>query len=332
MASAQAAPWWRWGGWGLAVLAGSLVLVLASLSLGVVPVAASAIVDVLFGGQGGLARVLIWELRLPRTLLGLLVGANLAVAGTLMQAVTRNPLASPSLTGVMAGGALAVVVAMSYSSWPATVTPYVALVGGLLGAAASIGLAWNGQLAPVRLALAGVAVTALCGAVVTAVLLSVGSSADELFFWMAGGLLGRSWPQLELIGFTSLLGLLLALAFRRQLNLLSLGDEVVRSLGMRVWRWRLGLAALAVFLTAQVVAVAGPIGFVGLVIPQLARILVGDDQRRLLPVAACLGAWLMVVADVAARTLVAPAELPVGLFTATLGGVGFIALIYRQRL
>ncbi|MDC0661657.1 FecCD family ABC transporter permease [Marinobacter sp. SS21] len=332
MAAEQAVAWVRWSGWGLVVLAGSLVLVLASLSLGVVPVAVSAIVEVLLGEQGGLSRILVWELRLPRTLLGLLVGANLAVAGTLMQAVTRNPLASPSLTGVMAGGALAVVVAMSYSSWPVTVTPYVALVGGLAGAAASIGLAWNGQLAPVRLALAGVAVTALCGAVVTAVLLNVGSSADELFFWMAGGLLGRSWPQLELIGATSLLGLLLALAFRRQLNLLSLGDEVVRSLGMRVWRWRLGLAALAVFLTAQVVAVAGPIGFVGLVIPHLARILVGDDQRRLLPVAACLGAWLMVVADVAARTLVAPAELPVGLFTATLGGAGFIALIYRQRL
>ncbi|MDX1756490.1 MAG: iron ABC transporter permease [Marinobacter sp.] len=332
MASEQAAPWFRWGGWGLVALSGSLVLILMSLSLGVVPVAASAIIEVLLGEQGGLAKVLVWELRLPRTLLGLLVGANLAVAGVLMQAVTRNPLASPSLTGVMAGGALGVVLVMSYSSWPATASPYAALVGGVLGAAASIGLAWNGRLAPVRLALAGVAVTALCSAVVTAVLLNVGSSADELFFWMAGGLLGRSWPQLELIGATSLAGLLLALVFRRQLNLLALGDEVVRSLGIRVWRWRLGLAVLAVFLTAQVVAVAGPIGFVGLVIPHLARVLVGDDQRRLLPVATCLGAWLMVVADVTARTLVAPAELPVGLFTATLGGAGFIALIYRQRL
>ncbi|GGO84139.1 iron ABC transporter permease [Marinobacterium nitratireducens] len=316
----------------LGLLAALAATAWAALTAGTVPVAVNDVVSVLSGAREGMAGVLVWELRLPRFLAGLLVGVSLAVAGQLMQTVTRNPLASPGITGVVAGASMAVVLVQVCFSVDAAWLPGFGVLGGTAAALLTFVLAAQGGFTPLRLALAGVAVTALATALTTAFLLFSGAHAQQLYLWLAGGLLGRGWGHIALILPWSLVGLALALLGVRYLNLLQLEDEVARALGGRVLLWRLGFVAIAVALTAAAVAVAGPVGFVGLVAPHLVRLLLGNDQRITLPVVALAGAVLVTLSDLLARTLVAPAELPLGIFTALLGGPVFIGLIRGRAL
>ena len=302
-----------------------------ALAAGTVPVAPAAVWQVLSGTQGGLPAILVWELRLPRFLAGVLVGASLAMAGWVMQTVTRNPLASPGTTGVVAGASMVVVVAQVCFVLSATWLPWLGMLGGAGAAALTFLLAGQGGFTPLRLALAGIAVTALATALATAFLLFSGAQAQQLYFWLAGGLLGRGWSHVELIAPWACAGLVLVIGSARYLNLLRLDDEVARGLGARVVLWRLGFVGVAVALTAATVSVAGPVGFVGLVTPHLVRLLLGPDQRLALPAVMLLGALLVTLSDLLARTLAAPSELPLGMFTALLGGPLFIWLI-RTRV
>ncbi|WP_020679599.1 FecCD family ABC transporter permease [Marinobacterium rhizophilum] len=303
-----------------------------ALAAGAVPVSLQALWRVLNGLEGGLPAILVWELRLPRFLAGLLVGASLGVAGWVMQTVTRNPLASPSITGVVAGASMLVVIAQVCFVVSASWLPWLGMLGGTMAATITFVLAGQGGFTPLRLALAGIAVTALATALATAFLLFSGAQAQQLYFWLAGGLLGRGWSHVQLILPWTCGGLVLVLCFSRYLNLLRLDDEVARGLGARVLFWRLGFVAIAVALTAATVAVAGPVGFVGLVAPHLVRLLLGPDQRLALPAVMLLGALLVTLSDLLARTLAAPAELPLGMFTALLGGPLFIWLIRTRVL
>jgi len=322
----------RFALYGLGATALLLLTGYLGLQGGAVELSDAAVWQVLSGSREGLAGVLVWELRLPRFVAGVLVGASLAVAGQVMQAVTRNPLASPGITGVVAGASVAVVAVQALTEVDAAWLPYLGMLGGALAAAVTFLLAWQGGFSPLRLALAGVAVTALATALATAFLLFSGSQAQELFFWLAGGLPGRNWSHVELILPWAVTGLAAALLFARYLNLLQLEDEVARALGGQVLVWRVGFVVLAVALTAASVAVAGPVGFVGLVVPHIVRLLMGSDQRLLLPLSAVLGGLLVSVSDLLARTLAAPAELPLGIFTALMGGPLFILLITRSRM
>ncbi|UTW10826.1 FecCD family ABC transporter permease [Marinobacterium rhizophilum] len=321
---------------GLGLLVGLLLalLVTATLALaaGAVPVPLQTLWRLLQGTESGLPAILVWELRLPRFLAGLLVGASLGVAGWVMQTVTRNPLASPGLTGVVAGASMAVVVAQVGFVVSAIWLPWLGMLGGAGAAALTFVLAGQGGFSPLRLALAGIAVTALASALATAFLLFSGAQAQQLYFWLAGGLLGRGWSHVQLILPWACGGLFLVMGFSRYLNLLRLDDEIARGLGARVLFWRLGFVAVAVALTAATVAVAGPVGFVGLVAPHLVRLLLGNNQRLALPAVMLLGALLVTLSDLVARTLAAPAELPLGMFTALLGGPLFIWLIRTRVL
>jgi len=317
------------------VLLGALVLLgatmVAGIALGSVRVPLADVWAALLGEHEGARRFIVWNLRLPRVLLAALVGMNLAVAGTVLQAVTRNPLADPHLLGLSAGGALLAVLALHLD--PATAVgnlPPLAFLGSLLGAALVYLLAWRGGVSPTRLLLAGVAVAALFGAFTTGLLLVSTLTIQAIMSWLAGGLYARSWPYVRILAPYWGVGMLAALLLARRLDVLALGDEPASVLGVRVQRLRAVLTGLAALLTGSAVAVAGLIGFVGLVVPHVARMLVGSGHRYALPVAALLGGALLVLSDLIARTVASPRELPVGIVTAAIGAPFFIYLLRRR--
>lgn len=279
-------------------------------------------------GDGSIVtRISLLELRLPRNLLALLGGAALGTAGAIMQGVTRNALASPGLTGVIAAAACAVVATQTFFTFPAIWLPAIALLGGLLGGTLTFLIAGHRRLQPERVVLAGIAVTALCTALTTGVLLVSGSEAAELYYWLAGSLMGRGWLQLELVAFWLIVPLGLLVLLQRPFRLLQLDDDLALSMGLAVFRWRLLFLLLALILAAALVAVAGPVIFIGLVAPHIARRLVGSHLQHWMPLSGLLGALLLLAADTLARQLAFPQELPVGMLTALIGAPWLLYLL-----
>jgi iron complex transport system permease protein len=284
--------------------------------------------------SGSEADVVVRSLRLPRTLLGIAVGLALGVAGGLIQGHTRNPLADPGLLGVSAGAAFAICIGgYAFGVTSVTGSVWFGLAGALLASAAVFLLGTLGRGGtPVTLVLAGAAVTALLTALTSSLVLMDQATLDTYRFWVVGSLVGRGDDGLAQVWPFLAAGLLLALINAPALNTLQLGDDVARGLGQRVGLARAtGVAAIAL-LTGAAVAVTGPIAFVGLVVPHLARAITGPDSRWLLPYAGLIGAVLLVASDVAGRLLARPGELPVGLVLAFVGGPFFIALGRRRRL
>ena len=278
--------------------------------------------------------VVVRQLRVPRTALGLMVGLALGLAGALMQGHTRNPLGDPGLLGVTAGASLAVVLAISLLGLT-TPSGYVwfAFAGALTGTVLvyAIGSAGRGGATPLTLALAGAALSALMFALVRAILVSDQQTLDSFRFWVVGSLAGRgadvAWQVAPFIA----VGVVLALANAPALNLLGLGEDVARGLGQRIWLARVvGLSAITL-LCGAATAACGPIAFVGLVVPHIVRALTGPDHRWLLPCSALLGGALLLAADVVGRVVARPAELQVGIVLALIGAPFFIALVRRSR-
>ena len=273
--------------------------------------------------------------RVPRTVLAMLVGAALAVSGAVMQGVTRNPLADPGILGVTAGAALFVVVGIAFLGL-ADPTSYiwVAIAGAALAAAFvyAVGSLGRGGPTPLKLALAGAACSAAFTSLISAILLPRLDVMDTFRFWQIGGVGGAQTEKtLQVLPFLAV-GALLSLATARGLNSLALGDDLARGLGEHVGRTRLLAAVGAVTLAGAATAVAGPIGFVGLAVPHLCRLLVGVDHRWLLPFSAVLGAALLTAADVVGRLVARPAEVDVGIVTAMLGAPVFIWIVRRQKV
>jgi iron complex transport system permease protein len=303
---------------------------LAGITYGSVRVPLADVWAALAGEHSGGGRFIVWELRLPRVLLAALVGVNLALAGALLQSLTRNALAEPHLLGISAGAGLAAVLALKLDpGTPFTRLPVLAFGGSLLGAALVYGLAWRGGVAPLRLVLAGVAVGALLTAFTTGLLLTSSLTIQTTMSWLAGGLAARTWTHLYALLPYSVVGAALTLLLSRTLDVLALGDEPAAALGVRVQWLRLGLTGIVALLTGSAVAVAGLVGFVGLIVPHIARMLVGSRHGYLLPVSALLGGSLLVAADAVARTIAAPRELPLGIVTAVAGAPFFLYLLRR---
>lgn len=273
--------------------------------------------------------------RIPRTLLGLLAGASLAVAGGTMQAVTRNPLADPGIFGVLSGASLAVAIGMAFFSLS---HPYATLVVAVIGSATAavfvyaVGSLGRGGATPLKLALAGAATSAATSSLVSAVMLPRLQVMDSFRFWQIGGLGGGTWDRLGLVTPFLLLGLLICFATARGLNSLALGDDVATGLGENVLRTRLIASLGAVILCGIATAACGPIGFVGLVVPHIVRLLVGPDHRWLLPFSALVGACLLVAADTLGRVVSRPSEIEVGIITPLLGAPFFIFIVRRQKV
>lgn len=273
--------------------------------------------------------------RLPRTVLGLLVGGALGLAGAAMQGVARNPLADPGILGVNAGAALAVVVAVAWLG-VAGLSGYLwfALAGAAVASVLVYSVASLGRegATPLKLALAGAATSAGLVSLTNAVLVTDQAAYDRFRFWEVGSIAGRGWPVvLTVLPFLAA-GALVALLSGRALNGLALGDDTARVLGQRVGLARAATALAVVLLCGAATAAAGPIAFVGLVVPHVARALAGGDYRWLLPISCLLGAALVVVADAAGRVVAPPTEIQVGLMTALVGAPVFIALVRRRRV
>jgi iron complex transport system permease protein len=278
--------------------------------------------------------LVVHTFRLPRVVLAFLIGMALAASGTIMQGITRNPLADPFLLGVSSGASLAAVaLIVVVKSVPTAMLPWAAFGGALVTAFAIYALAWkNGTSSPIRLILIGVALEALFGALITVMLLFGNiNDVQQAYVWMTGSVYGRNWEHVHALGGWLLVFLPLALLMARQLNLLNLGDETARGLGLRVEIQRIALLVVSVALAAAAVAVSGTIGFVGLVAPHAARRLVGPSHEGLLPTSALLGGALLVLADLLGRALIAPGELPIGIVTAAIGAPYFLYLFYRYR-
>lgn len=280
----------------------------------------------------------IWlNIRLPRVLLAVVVGCALAVSGAIMQGLFRNPLADPGLLGISSGAALCVgVIIVMPFSLPPLLALYSHMVGAFIGSLAISAIIFtlsrwgHGNLS--RLLLAGIAINALCGAAVGVLTyISDDQQLRQFSLWSMGSLGQAQWSTLLVATSLILPACVLGLLQARQLNLLQLGDEEAHYLGVNVRQAKLRLLLLSAILIGAAVAVSGVIGFIGLVVPHLIRMRIGADHRWLLPGAALGGACLLLTADTLARTLVAPAEMPVGLITSLLGGPYFLWLILRQR-
>lgn len=278
--------------------------------------------------------VVVRELRVPRTILGLLAGAGLGIAGALVQGHTRNPLGDPGLLGVTAGASFAVVLAISLLG-VGTPAGYVwfAFAGALAGTVLvyAIGSSGGRGATPVTLALAGAALSALFFALVRAILVGDAHTLDSFRFWVVGSLAGRDGDIARQVAPFVVAGVVLALANAPALNLLGLGEDVARGLGQRIWAARLvGLAAVTL-LSGAATAACGPIAFVGLVVPHVVRAVTGPDHRWLLPCSGLFGAVLLLSADVLGRLLARPGELQAGIVLALIGAPFFVALVRRRR-
>ncbi len=279
---------------------------------------------------------IVTVIRLPRILIGALVGAALACSGATMQGLFRNPLADPGLLGVGAGGALAAVIAITsglaaLSLWT---LPAAAFVGSLAAATLVYSLSvTRGRTDVSVLLLAGVAVSAFLGAITSAILLFTKdyNAVMAILSWLVGGLAGRGWDHLRVALLPVLLAMLATFAYSRDLNLLLTGEETAQSLGVDVARSRLILLVLTSLMTGAAVSIAGGISFVGLIIPHTLRLIVGPDHRVLLPASALGGAIFLTLADMGARLVLQPAELQVGIVTALFGAPFFLFLLWRQR-
>jgi iron complex transport system permease protein len=310
-----------------------LVCLLLNITFGAADIDSSTVWQALTAFDGSTGHLIITTVRLPRALIALLVGAALAVAGALMQGLTRNPLADPGILGISAGAALAVVI-MTFLSGTASIQVYtwVAFAGGAIAAIAVYTLSSVGRsgMTPLKLILAGAVLAYLMSALTTGILILSQRTLDEIRFWLAGSVAGRDLNVLLQVLPYVLVGLMVAFSLGKQITALTLGEDVARGLGLNT-AWVKAIAIVTVVLLAgSAVALAGPIGFVGLVIPHIVRFGIGVDYRWILPYAAVWGAILLSIADLVARLIVKPQELPVGIMMALIGAPFFIYLARSQ--
>lgn len=306
----------------------------ASVALGARLVGVDDVVAALAGSEDGIAQAAV-RARIPRTVLAVLVGSALAVGGAVLQGVTRNPLADPGILGISSGASLAVVVGITYFglSDPAAYV-WVAIAGSAIAAVFVWGVAsvGRGGPTPLKLALAGAVTWASLSSLTSAVLLPRIDVMERFRFWQIGGVGGADWDRITQVLPFLVAGVAVSFGSARGLNALGLGDDVAAGLGERVTRTRVLAAIGAVTLCGAATAVAGPIAFVGLVVPHLVRLVIGVDHRWLLPVSALAGAALLTTADVVGRIVARPAEVDVGIVTAFIGAPIFIWVVRHQKM
>lgn len=279
--------------------------------------------------EGSLVYRVVWDLRLPRIIVGLLVGMCLAVSGAILQGVMKNPLADPGTIGVTSGAGLAATVIMVLYPSQLHILPAAAFLGAFVTAMLIYFLAWQEGTSIVRIMLVGIAINAFLGAIMSYIMILHSDKVQAVLPWLNGGISGVSWVHVEMIGYYVIAGLILAGFAIKPIRLLLLGDEVASLLGHHVERIRFYLIFVSALLAGIAVSVAGLIGFVGLIVPHIMRLLIGNDYRYLLPFS-CLGGGILVVfADAAARSWFDPIELPVGILLAFLGGPFFFYLVFK---
>ncbi|TDF91734.1 FecCD family ABC transporter permease [Paenibacillus piri] len=309
-----------------------LIVTLYGLSSGSVAISLRQLWDVAANAGQPIHEKIIINLRLPRVLIGLLVGACLAASGALLQGVMKNPLADPGIIGVSAGGGLAAIISMIVFPQYSYLLPILAFLGSLATSLVIYGLAWDKGASPLKIILAGVAMNALLGAITSGFMVIYSDRVQAVLPWLAGGLSGRSWYHLEFMAPYALVGLTLTVFAIKPANLLLLGDDPAKLLGQKVELQRFLIILLSSLLAGTAVSVAGLVGFVGLIVPHAIRLLIGEDYRFLLPLSIAGGALLVVLSDTVARSWFDPLELPVGILLAALGAPFFLFLLKKRRI
>ncbi|PFG15330.1 FecCD family ABC transporter permease [Bacillus sp. es.036] len=310
-----------------------MMLMVASVVYGLTSITWSTAWRAFTQFDGSNAHIIIIENRVPRALIGAAVGASLAVAGALMQAITRNPLASPSILGVNAGASFVIVIAVTFFSVSSLTTfSWLAFLGAAFASILVYVLGSLGRegLTPMKLTLAGAAMAAMFSSLTQGMLVLNEKALEDVLFWLAGSIEGRSLAMLYSVLPYIGIGLIGALLISTKINTLVIGEDVAKGLGQRTLLVKAGAALFIVFLAGGSVAVAGPIGFIGIVVPHLARFFTGPDYRWVIPYSAILGAILLLSADIAARYVILPLEAPVGVLTAVIGTPFFIYIARRE--
>ena len=303
---------------------------LVSMAVGSAGYSVPEILRAIFSEEKSAIKTIVINLRLPRIILAILIGASLAAAGALLQSVMRNPLADPGTIGVSAGaGTAATTILLLFPNLISSV-PLFAFGGAALACVLIYMMAWKEGVDPTRIILSGVAINSVLGAYNSLLQLLNSDSLEGVLAFMNGSLSGRSWPQVRLLSIYASIGLVLAFLCIKSANALQLGDEMAKSLGVKVSGSRVLLSGVAAFLAASTVSVAGMIGFVGLVVPHISRLLVGSDYKAMLPTSVVLGALVLLVADTVGRTIVPGMEIPVGIVMAVCGGPFFLYLLRKK--
>lgn len=307
-----------------------LGMMLLALSLGSAGYSVQEIIKGLLSEESSDVYVVVYNLRLPRVIMAIEVGASLAVSGALLQAVMRNPLADPGIIGVSAGAATAATTILLIYPTLLSLVPLFAFSGAVFACILIYVLAWREGVDPVRLILSGVAINTVLGAYNAFLQMLNSDNLSGVLAFMNGSLSGVTWERIYVITAYASLGLLFSAGCAKSANILQLGDEMAEGFGIDVDRVRLFLSAVGAFLAAATVAVAGMIGFLGLVVPHICRMIVGSDYKLLIPVSALLGALLLLAADTLGRTLINGMEIPVGIVMAATGGPFFLYMLRKK--
>lgn len=268
---------------------------------------------------------IIRDIRIPRIIMAILVGANLSVSGVLLQAVMNNPLADPGITGISSGASVVIMFLMLYNPGASSLMPLLGFIGAVGACFMIYSLAYkDGEIPPMRIILSGVAVNAILGGITSMMSILNSDKLSGVLNWLNGSLSGKSWGDIKIMIFYTVLGMIFSILMVNGCNLLSLGDRNARSLGVNPTVKRIVISLVAVFLAGISTAFAGVIGFVGLVVPHISRIMVGSDHKVLIPFSALLGSFVLLMADTFGRTIASPYEIPVGVVMAVLGGPFFL--------
>lgn len=307
-----------------------LIFVVISIGMGSVYISPLETIQTIFTRSEEMATTIIWDLRIPRVAVAAIVGVNLALSGALLQAVMRNPLADPGLTGVSSGASVTVLAIMLVFPNFTSFVPIAAMIGGTIAVAIVYALAWKkNTISPVHIILAGVAVNAIFGGITGLLSILYSDRLPAALQWMNGSLGGKGMGDVAVLLPYSMIGWVLALFCIRSANLLSLGEKVASNLGENTNRIRILLSLVAVYLAAVSVSIVGLLGFVGLVVPHMARLIVGTNYRFVIPMSMVLGAVILVIADTIGRTLFAPLDLPAGIIMAMVGGPYFLYVMRK---
>jgi len=313
------------------LIIGFFLSVFVALSFGSVNLSINEIINCFKTNTYDIASAIIFDIRLPRLIVALFVGANLAASGALLQTVMQNPLADPGITGVSSGASfLAIIIILLFPNYIG-ILPIAAFLGGSIACLLVYLLAWKNGLKPLRIVLAGVAVNAIFGGATGILSILNSDKIQGVLLWTNGSMANASWQDVKILIPYSLIGLTLCFFLIRPSNVLQLGEDVASNLGYKVNHLRILLSAVAILLAAISVSVVGIIGFVGLLVPHICRIIFGSDYKHVLPTSMLTGSTLLLLGDTFARTIASPIELPVGTIMAILGGPFFLYLLRKEK-
>ena len=307
-----------------------VILVVLFSTIGSVNLSLGEIISSLIHQDNSMVMTIVYKMRLPRNILAVLIGANLAVSGVLLQSVMKNPLADPGITGVSSGASVAAIIILLLMPQLSGALPLFAFVGGAIACALVFIMAWKNGLRPERIVLAGVAINTILGGFISLLSTLFSDRIQSAILWLNGSLATKTWSHVDMLFLYSLIGLGLSLFLIRSANVLQLGDESAKNLGFNVSRTRLVISAVAVFLAAISTAVVGIISFIGLIVPHIARLLMGSDHKYTIPFSMVLGAIVLLIADTLARTIGRSIEIPVGVITSIVGGPFFLYLLRKR--